>query len=282
MKKILLPTDFSDNAWNAIFTAVKLYADVECQFFILHAYEPNALNKLGRKGQQRLGIIYDSLSQYSTQELKKNSEYLNKNHSNPKHSFETFSKSATLEEAVLEIVSIEDIDLVAMGTQGATGAKKIFMGSNTVKVLKRIKNCPILVVPSGYNFQNLKTLIFPTDLSRTYEKFELLPLTDLAKRWKAKIEILHVAVEFVLNDTQKTNRKILEDRLSTLNYSFQNVEFEGDISNSVQKYVSENDADLMAMIRYHHTFWEKVIGEPVVKKIAFHTKVPVLMLPEQR
>lgn len=281
MKKIVLPTDFSDNAWNAIFTAVKLYADIECQFFILHAYEPNALNKVGRKGQQRLGIIYDSLSKYSAQELKKVTAYLNKNLTNPNHSFKTVSKSGSLEEAILKIVSTENIDLIVMGTQGATGAKEIFMGSNTVKVLRKVKKYPVLVVPSGYNFQILKTLVFPTDFSRTYQKFELLPITELAKLWKANIQILHVAIEFVLNETQKANRNILDDRLSTLNYSFKNIEFEGNISKSVEKYLSETEAELMAMIRYHHTFWEKVIGEPVVKKIAFHSTLPVLMLPEQ-
>jgi nucleotide-binding universal stress UspA family protein len=169
-----------------------------------------------------------------------------------------------------------------MGTQGATGATEIFMGSSTVKVLNKVKGCSVLVVPSGYNFQRLKTVVFPTDYTRTYEKFELLPLIELATIWKAKIQILHVAVEFLLSETQKANRTLLENRLSSSNYSFQNVEFEGDISDSVEKYLSENKADMMAMIRYHHSFWQKVIGEPVVKKIAFHSKVPVLMLPEQR
>ncbi len=71
MKKILLPTDFSDNAWNAIFTTLKLYADQECKFYVLHAYEPKMLNLLGKKGQLRLGVIYDSLSQYSAHFLGK-------------------------------------------------------------------------------------------------------------------------------------------------------------------------------------------------------------------
>lgn len=282
MKKILLPTDFSDNAWNAIFTAVKLYTGVVCEFYIVHAYEPHALNLLGRKAQQRLGVIYDSLAQYSGQELEKVITYLNKNHSNPNHSFKTISKSETLEDSVQEIVSTEDIDLVVMGTQGATGSKEIFMGSNTVKVLKKLKSAPVLVVPSDYNFQNLKSLVFPTDFTRPYEKFELWPLTELATLWKAEIQIVYVAVQFILNDNQKANRKVLEHRLSTLSHSFQQVEFQGNISDSLEKYISENNADLLAMIRYHHTFWEKVIGEPVVKKIAFHSKVPVLMLPERR
>ena len=282
MKKILLPTDFSDNAWNAIFTAVKLYAQQKCHFYLLHAYEPNALNMLGRKGQQRLGTIYDSLSQFSVRELKKTLEYLHKNHDNANHTFETVSTSETLEEAVQESIKAKDIDLVVMGTQGTTGAKEIFMGSNTVKVLKKIRKCPVLVVPNDYNFQTLKTLVFPTDFTRTYEKFELLPLTELATIWMASIQILHVAVEFLLNENQKANRNILKKRLSKLNYSFKNVAFEGNVAESVEKYMSKNEADLMVMIRHHHSFWEKVIGEPIVKKIAFHSKIPVLMLPEHQ
>ena len=282
MKKILLPTDFSDNAWNAIFTAVKLYAQQKCHFYLLHAYEPNALNMLGRKGQQRLGTIYDSLSQFSVRELKKTLEYLHKNHDNANHTFETVSTSETLEEAVQESIKAKDIDLVVMGTQGATGAKEIFMGSNTVKVLKKIRKCPVLVVPNDYNFQTLKTLVFPTDFTRPYQKFELLPLTELVTIWGASIQILHVAVEFLLNENQKANRNILKKRLSTLNYSFKNVAFEGNVAESVEKYMSKNEADLMVMIRHHHSFWEKVIGEPIVKKIAFHSKIPVLMLPEHQ
>lgn len=281
MQKIVLPTDFSDNAWNAIFTAIKLYADVKCNFYILHAYEPRMLNMLDQKSQQRLGILYDSMGQYSKQELDKILGYLNKNYNNPNHNFEIISKSETLEEAVKGVLSTEDMDLIVMGTQGATGSKEIFMGSNTVKILKKIKDCPVLVVPSDYNFQKLKTLAFPTDFSRTYKKFELTPLTELAALWKAEVQILYVADEFILNDSQELNRKILGERLAGLNYSFQNVKFEGNVSNSIEKYLAENKVDFMAMVRYHHGFWEKVIGEPVVKKIAFHSKVPVLMLSEQ-
>jgi len=154
------------------------------------------------------------------------------------------------------------------------------LGSNTVNVLKKVKNCPVLVVPAHYNFQKLHKVAFTTNFTRTYEKFELLPLTELAALWKAQIQILHVAVEFVLSDSQRSNRKILEHRLSGVRCSFTNVPFDGSVSESVEKYVSENKVELMAMVHYDHSFCVKLIGEPVVKKIAFHSKVPVLMLPE--
>lgn len=281
MKRILLPTDFSDNAWNAIFTALKLYSDVKCKFLILHAYEPKAMNILGQKSQQRLGIIYDSLSQYSAQELEKISVYLSQNHKNPNHSFETISRSDTLEGSVRELVSKRDIDLVVMGTQGATGAKEIFLGSNTVKVLNQHKSISILVVPKDYNFQKLKTLVFPTDYTRKYEKFQLLPMTELALLWNSAIKVVHVAVEFILNDIQKTNVKILEARLEGSNYSLHELGFDTSIAHSLEQYIAKTSYDLLAMVRYQHSFWERIIEEPVIKKIAFHSIVPVLFLPEQ-
>lgn len=280
MKKVLLPTDFSDNAWNAIFTAVKLYTEVECRFYLLHAYEPNALNMLGRKGQRRLGIIYDSLAEYAKQELEKSLNYLKKNHHNPKHYFEVIAKSDTLEEAVEQVVKEKDIDLLCMGTQGATGAKQVFLGSNTVKVLKKIGHCPILVVPADYDFKALKTIAFPTDFSKKVEKHQLLPLTELASIWNATVQIVHVAVEFALNDQQRINQKLLKERFNNLDLTFYNIDFEENVAHTLEKFITDIGVNLMALVKYQHSLWEKVIGEPVVKKMTFHTKIPLLILPE--
>ncbi len=280
MKNILLPTDFSDNTWNAIFTAVKLYAKETCKFYLLHAYTPKALNMLGSKSQLRLGVIYDSLSEYSRQELDKVMDYMHENHHNPKHSFEAISKSDTLEGAIAELIAEKDFHLVCMGTQGATGAKHVFIGSNTVKVLKKINSCPILAVPDNFNFQSLKSMVFSTDFSKKYKKSQLMPMIELASLWKTNIQIVHVAVEFALNDQQILHQKLLKESLEGLEVMFYNVGFEANIAHTLEKFIEKVEVQMIAMIRYHHTFWEKFIGEPVVKKMTFHTKIPLLVLPE--
>ena len=280
MKNIILPIDFSDNAWNAIFTAVKLYASVKCKFYLLHAYTPKALNIMGSKSQQRLGVIYDSLSEYSRQELDKVMDYMQEHHHNQKHSFETVSKSDTVEDSVAQMIAEEDIHLVCMGTQGATGSKQVFLGSNTVKVLKKINNCPILAVPDDYNFQSLKSLAFPTDFTKKYEKYQLMPMIELASLWETNIQIVHVAVEFALNDQQIIHQKLLKERLAGLDVMFYNIDFEANIAQTLEKFIDKTEVQMMAMIRYHHTFWEKFIGEPVVKKMTFHARIPLLVLPE--
>ena len=280
MKNIVLPTDFSDNAWNAIFTILKMYDEVICHFYILHAYEPGAMNLIGRKGQQRLGVIYDSLSAYSKQELDKILTYLEEHHHNTNHTFEIISKSDNLVNAVEEILAEKDIELLCMGTQGATGAKQVFIGSNTVKVLKQVDNCPILVVPNDYNFLSLKSLVFATDFSKKHEKHQLSLLNELVQLWKSAIQVVHISLEAALNNQQKTNLELLKERLKDVKVTFKTIDFEANVAHSLEKFISETKVDIMSLIRYQHTFWEKVIGEPVVKKMTFHTKVPLLILPE--
>ena len=280
MKNILIPTDFSDNAWGAVFTAIKLFEDVECIFYLLHAYEPGMFSPRGNKKQQELAETYDSLAQYSEQELQKVLAYLGKHHQNPNHRFEVISQSDTLVSSVKKIISKQDIDLTVMGTQGASGAKEVFLGSNTVKAMKKILKCPLLVVPESFNFQHLKTIVFPTDFSKTYEKFQLLPLIKLALLWKAKILVLYVSLEHSLKEKQKDNKKLLEERLYGLEVKFRDVDYESNIARTIEKFIAENDTQLMALVRYKHSFWERILREPVVKRITFHTEVPLLVLPE--
>lgn len=280
MKKILITTDFSENAWNSIFTAIKLYTEVDCHFYILHAFEPSPLNLMGSKNHQRLSVIYDSLSKNSKKELEEILTYFAINHKNLKHQFSTHSKPGNLEDAVELAVNENDIDILIMGTQGATGAKEVFLGSNTVKVLKKVTNIPILTVPTGYNFQSLKSVLFATDFTVPYKKNGLEPIFELSKIWKSNIEIVHVSVEFILNEHQESNKEVLKERLSGLDYKFKNLPFEIDVSKSIDKYTENSHSSILSLIRHQHTFWEKVIGEAVVKKVAFHSKIPVLFLPQ--
>ncbi|MCP4978568.1 MAG: universal stress protein [Maribacter sp.] len=280
MKNILLPTDFSDNAWNAIFTGLKMFETVDCNFILLNTYEPKLANLMGNKSKERLGVIYDSLSENSKLQLEKTMQYLHKNHSRTIHKFEQASISNDIEHAINQIVVDRDIDLIVMGTKGATGAKEIFMGSNTVKVIKKVRRCPILAVPQNYDFKALKLVVFPTDFTHPYNKRELKPLLDLVSIWNAEISVLQVAQEYELHDEQKKNLKQLSSRLQDVKHSFHKVEMWNNVAEATNKFADENDMDLIALIHYRHTFMEKLTREPVIRKIGFHAKVPLLVLPD--
>ncbi|MGB5459442.1 MAG: universal stress protein [Eudoraea sp.] len=280
MKNVLLLTDFSNNAWNAIFAALKMHEHMECHFLLLNTYEPSFANILGDKSKERLGVIYDSLAKNSSIELDKILQYLEKNHANKNHTFEKRSVSNDMVNAVKEICNEKDIDLIVMGTKGATGAKEIFMGSNTVELIKMINSCPIFAVPSEHDFKGLNKILFPTEYTRPYTKYELKPLTELATTWNSEILIVHIAQEFSLNDEQLSNKKVLIKRLGNVEHSFHNVEIEVSVADSISKFAIESRADIIVLINYKHTFIEKLTREAVVKKVGFHTQIPLLVLPQ--
>ncbi len=280
MHNILLPTDFSDDAWNAIFTALKIFNKEECRFYLLHAYEPNLLNILGDRSEQRLAAIYDSLAAESQLKLKETLVYLNQNHKNPKHSFETVSKRDGLVSAVRDLQKQHGFDLVVMGTKGATGAKEVFVGSNTVKVIKDMRNCPILAVPGDYNFQVLKQIVLPTDYSHTFKGQSLALPKALAKKWGAPIHILYASSGQDLDPEQQAHKKQLVALLEGLHLNFREIALQADVSDVIESYVDEINADLLILVHHQHSFFERLTREAVIKKIAFKSEVPLLVIPD--
>lgn len=280
MKQILLPTDFSENAWNALFTAIKLYVDFECVFYLLHVYEPKSQNIAGFKSSVRAGEVYQSLSDYSEKELKKITTYLKQNHGIQNHTFKTISVKGNLVTVIKELIPKYDIDVIMMGTKGATGAKEIFMGSNTVKVLKAVKNCSLIAVPKTFDFQLMKTIVFPTEYAHFFPKGILKPFLELIDVWKSEIKIFHVAQEFRLSSLQRYNREILKKRLEGYPYSFYKVTIKSTVSKAIRDFSKEQAADLIVLTNYSHTFLERLTQEPVVKKVGFKTSIPLMVLPD--
>src|SRR5690606_29880495 len=141
--------------------------------------------------------------------------------------------------ATKDIVLQKDIDTIVMGTQGATRAKGVFMGSQTVKVIKAIRNRSIVAVPEGYDFKDLKKIVFPTDYTEPYESFELQPMADLASAWNCKILVFQVGQEFLMNDVQKTNKEILTNRLQPVKHDFHEVEFKISVAQGIADFSKE-------------------------------------------
>jgi len=158
-KNILLPTDFSDNAWSAVVYALKLYANEYCTFYFLHStHIPNSVSRTyittHYVDKQR------KVAERKLTELKVQTEIAN---ANANHTFKTLMSEDELKTAVKKVVDENSIDMIVMGTKGTTDAIEFVMGSNTVKVIKKIKKCPILIVPDEYEFVEPKQITLPTD-----------------------------------------------------------------------------------------------------------------------
>lgn len=280
MHTILIPTDFSESSWNALFTALKLYSEVECNFVLFNAFEPRAADLLGEKSKERLAVLYESMEQHSETELDKILQYLSANHTNSRHRFEKAALADDLLEGLEQLLEKRDTDIIVMGTQGASGAKEVFLGSNTVRVIRQVRNCPVLAVPEDYNFQTLKKVLFPSDFTRPFSEHELQQLLKLLTVWNARLMILHITSGDKLTTEQQAFREMLIDRLQGTDYTFHQDDQATDLSTAIANFAREERADIIALIHYRHSFMERLTREPVIKQVAFSTKVPLLILPD--
>ncbi len=137
MKKIILPTDFSDNAYNAIKYALQLFQGVETTFYLLHTYTPPIFQVENLFYRPSDDGMVDSYQRRATEKLKGLQLRIQEQFDNPEHTFVVRGVFNTLPEEGHYMAKREKADMVIMGTQGATGAKEILFGTNTTEVIRR-------------------------------------------------------------------------------------------------------------------------------------------------
>lgn len=273
MIKVLIPTDFSENATCAIDYAVNLYANKPCTFYLLHStymfnpdfrthITPNYINELSKNGLKKL-------------------EELKLKYTNLNHVFEIILSKHKLIKSIKKAVKKNNIELVIMGTKGTTAAVELFAGSNTITVLKKMKNCSVLVVPNAYSFMEHKQIAFPTEYTRQYDKKELTPLKEIAQHYNAHINVLHISKDHELSKTQQNNKEVLKKHLINFKQSFHDLLDISKKSETIENFITEVNIDLLVMINYKHSFIENVLKEPVIKNLAFQPKIPLLITPKE-
>ncbi len=276
MTRILLPTDFSDNSFEAIRYALLVYKNIKCTFYLLHTYTPPVYHTeylIGSPGQIGLGDVLHETSLTQLEQLKSR---LENQYENDNHSFVVHTVFNTLLAEISETVEAENIDLIVMGTKGATGAKEILFGTNTVHVIKKAK-CPVIAVPPKYEYEAPKDILFPTDYEIEYKKDTLAQLLTIARQHKSRINVMHVHAGYDLNIVQEKHKAQLENLLGATDL-FHEVPDNGIIA-AVNEFQLKTAVNLLVMVQNKHTFLERLFIEPVIKKIGFHITVPFMLLP---
>lgn len=273
-RKILLPTDFSENAWSAILYAINLYSKEECTFYLLNAW--TFINSGSRT--YITSSYIDDLKEQSVQNLYALKEKVQNKSNNPNHKFETIFSENDFFDCVDVAAKKYDVDLIIMGTKGVSGIGQILFGSNTVKLMNEIKTCPILAVPENYKFISPEHIAFPTDYTRNYGT-ELSYLKDFAKFHGSEIKVVHINLKKNLTALQNKNLASLKENLSELPNSFHWIEELGNKRNTIKNFINEYGIDLLAMINYKHSFLENIVKEPIIKKLGYKARVPFFVIP---
>ena len=281
MKTILLPTDFSDNSWNAIEYALNFHKESACNFYLLHV---NRLSNVVTNDYPYIPsqeIIEDVYTKPAKKQLREILKKISKKFpDNKNHKFYTLTDYNFFIESIRKHVEEKKVDMIVMGTKGTSGLAKFIVGTNTGDVITKVQ-CTTLVVPENSKFKKIKEIAFPTDFSQSNNLQILAPLSEiLDENSNSSLRIVHInKKDSVLNKDQEKNKEFLEDFFTGYKYS---VHFltNKKVEDAIQCFVESRDVDMIAMVAKNLNYFQQILFHSKVEEISYHTDVPFLVLHE--
>ncbi|QHI35647.1 hypothetical protein IMCC3317_09930 [Kordia antarctica] len=279
MKKILLPTDFSDNSLNAIKYAVQLFKDQTCDFILLNTFTPAIASvEYMEVASAQFGLL-DAMKEASNTGLDTIRKKIESEFKNSKHTFSQISSFNMLSTEIDDLYEGNVMDMIVMGTQGASGLKEVLFGSNTIHVLKNAK-CPLLAIPNNFSFEEPHEILFPSDYEVNFQEKHVQFVKKIAKLYHSRVNILHVSYSKKLTDTQEKNRQKLATYFKDTAHLFHMVHNEN-IVDSIAEFQLKSRINLLTMLNNKHSFFENLFFGSNIKKIGAHLNIPFLVIPSK-
>ena len=279
MKKILFPTDFSPAADHAFIYALKLAKQIDAEITTLHCYELPALK--GSHLPRTMREVYDSMNLEEFENYRDNVPHLRKIAEEAGLESVNISHIMQEGEAIYNIVRTarnEKVDLIVMGTTGASGLKKIFLGSVAAEVMENAP-CPVLAIPKKAMFDGeIDRIAFATD----YKEEEIKALHWLAN-WPAikgaDIHCVHIDLQHLEG---------LARRMVTFSKNFteyRHLRFDvvdhTHFEKAITEFLDAKQIDMLAMVIHHRNFFKELFGYSHTKALAYHLTTPILAIPEK-
>ncbi|WP_422079529.1 universal stress protein [Ulvibacterium sp.] len=276
-KRILLPTDFSKNALNAIRYALSLYGNQRCDIYFLNAYQVHGYSIDSMMVPEPGEKFYEAAKKRSEEGFEKLKEILKLHGQNEKHTYHTISTYNSLLYAIKNTIAKKDIDIVVMGTKGATGSDTILFGTNTVDAMERITECPVMAIPEQVTFATPKEIVFPTDYITGFKRRELNHLKEISKLHGSFIRVLHIKENPELSRIQESNKILLEAILEDVNHSFHMLN-DIKVHTGIAAFIESRGSDMIAFVNRKHRFFGSMLSKPLVKQLGYHSRIPILAL----
>jgi len=281
MKKILYNTDFSDCSINAFVYALHLADKFNAEIITLHTYTRPVIGSMYLPNTYQ--NIYAHLETDEFDMFKDTSKLLHiiaEKHQK-EHIVNTFLmvEENTI-DGILQTIKKEDVDIVVMGTKGATGLKEVFIGSITSHLME-LSPCPVLAIPENADYvDGIKNILFSSDFfpeDITSLKYAL----DLSDNLNAHFECINTAVDY--SDYKEKlianwSEKLQFTKYKDINFSIIDASTLAEIT----EYISVNKIDLIITTIYKNSFIEALFHYSLAKRLAHHCTVPILTIPSTK
>ncbi|MGS2739594.1 universal stress protein [Sinomicrobium sp. M5D2P17] len=278
MYRVLIPTDFSDNAWNAITYAAALYKGEETVFYLLNSYSPNTISP-GEvmTSSAATKTLFDAVKAASLEGLENSLENILSSNPDKMHAFRTLSRFDYFTNAVVDVCEEEKIDMVVMGTTGASGLKEALIGSNTAGLIGKIR-VPLLAIPDEVKFKPFEEIAFATDYDTEYRKKNLDVFFHLADKFSANIHVYHVMQKKDrLTEGNEKAKKEMEKQFTGHQSEFYLLT-ETSLSTATRVFVQSRNIQMLCMVAKKHSFLHHLFGLSHTRDMCYHIDIPLLIL----
>ena len=280
MKRILVPVDFSPNSKKAVRYAMDIASRSGAAIILYHLFRPLKASEAGvvfnvdEHNRRLQEIVLKRLQRLQKKVLAD---------TNVNVPVSAHVGRIPVVKNILDFADENYIDLVVMGTQGASGLKKITLGSNASKIIQRSK-IPVLLIPEKFKWKKPAKILFTTTIHKSDN--DAIPiLSALSGIYNAEITMVNLRDPHQ-PETMK-DKKEFEKHVSNMQKAFKDTRVElrqidtFSISKTIQHLYQEIPYDILVMIRRRKSLIQKIFVESFTKNMAFITGNPLLIIPQQ-
>ena len=276
MKNILLLTDFSDNAQNAIEYALQFFKGGKYNFFILNVHKVSKYTTGDLMTSSAGASIYESIIKNPKAALNKMIEKFKKENLNEDYSYKAVCDYDAFISSVNQTVRLKQIDLIVMGTNGATGAMEVIFGSNTISVIRQV-NCPVLVIPQGYKYIDISNILYVTEYNALLNEKTLDPLIQIVAKHKAALDILILSEGKIQDDDLDNKKTKIGSFFKQRKQNFHTIE-EVPIDIAMDCFEQIKKVNLIAKIINKKSFLKRLVSGSKTDEITYKSRVPLLLM----
>ncbi|MFV8341791.1 universal stress protein [Flavobacterium sp. XS2P39] len=270
MKRILVPTDFSEHAEDALKVAAQIAKKNNCEIFLLHMLElPSQMSDAISGGSGIPEVMLFIKKANETFQKIKERPYLNGISVSETVHFERAS------DGILSFCKKNKIDLIIMGSHGSSGIEEMLIGSNTEKVV-RLSDIPVLVIKKDIGKFEARNLVFASDFSQEIKK-PFKKMIEFAKIFDANLFLVMICTPNSFKTTlaaEKTMSAFIAD-FDIQNYSF-HIFNDVNVENGILNFSNTINADIIGLCTHGRTGLAHFFNGSISEDLVNHTVKPVI------
>ncbi len=273
MKTILFPTDFSKSAVHASHYAAMLANIYEAKIILLNVdYIPMIPTNHHSQEAQEAVIVSMKKAQEDLEVFK--NQFIENTNINPHQVLQQVIYGYPADKIVQE-ANYLNVDMIVMGTKGASIFLDKWLGTNAQKVMKEA-NCPVWIIPQKAKIKHPKKIMYAADFKED-EILATKKMVKITEPLEAFCKVIHVQDIFAPVEQTK-----IKEQVATINDEFEDEDIfarslnRSDIIEGLEAYIESFKPDVLALAVHEKSFLEKFFNESVTKHFVQVAELPIL------